>query len=133
MKTATIALYLGLAFYAPKETPAPQYDRKTEIDLTGNLVKVYQAGGPLAGTYATIETKGGTFEVYFAPASFVQMLDIPLKAGLRDVGVTGSKIAVEDKTVILAREVRIEKTFYSLRDANGGANWLWTRPIPTGL
>ncbi len=133
MNTATVGLLLGLSFYAPKDTPAPQYDRKSEIELMGNIIKVYQGSGTLAGTYAVVETKGGPLEVYFAPESFVQMLEIPLKAGMKDVSIIGAKVIVENKTVILAREVRIDKIFYSLRDASGTPNWLWTHPAPTGF
>ncbi len=134
MKTIAVTFILGLALYAAKDPNTPQYDSKTETEFTGSIVKVYESTGTLAGVYAKIDTRADSFEVYFAPASFVRMLDIPLKAGMKDVGITGSKVTLEGRDIILVREVRIEKTLYSLRDRSGFPSWVWPmRLMPTGL
>jgi len=97
-------------------------------------VKIYEAAGALDGVYLKVETKTDAFDVYLAPAAFVKMLEIPLKTGLT-VEITGSLITFEGKPLMLARDLKIGKNLYSMRDRNGVPNWLWlTRNnVPTGL
>jgi hypothetical protein len=131
MKIAALGLLLGLGLSAAKEPGGPQYDPKTEATLTGNVANVYQSGGTLEGVFLKFETKTGAVEVYLAPASFVKMLEIPLKPGLKDVDITGSKISFDGKELILARDVVIGKNTYSFRDKGGNPNWLWlTKSTP---
>ena len=135
MKFAAMTLILGMAAFAAKDpAAAPQYDPKTESSFTGTITKVHEAGGALDGVYVTVATKTETHEVYLAPASFVRMLEIPLKTGLT-VELTASSITFEAKPLMLARGLTIGKNQYTLRDRSGVPNWLWlTRnAVPTGL
>lgn len=118
----------------PAETA--QYDLKTEIPISGSIVKVQEiaAGKDFAGVHVTIQSGKDLFDVYLAPASFIKMLDVPLKVGLKDVDVIGSKIAVAGVSLILARELSVAKTTFVLRDSKGAPNWLWAVPqLPTGF
>jgi hypothetical protein len=61
-------------------------------------------------------------------------MDVPLRAGSKDVGVTGSKVKFDGNDLVLARELRVGKTVLSLRDEKGFPNWLWvTRGITSGF
>jgi hypothetical protein len=130
MRIAAIAMIAGLALYAAKEPGTPQYDPKTEAVLAGSIVKVYESGGTL---FAKFETRTESLDVYLAPPSFINMLEIPLKNGQKDIEIVGSRVKFEGQDLILTRELRIGKNVYALRDKNGNPNWLWmTRNQPTG-
>lgn len=115
----------------------PTYNVNTEIDFSGNIVKVREATAADAfpGTYVTIQVRTGVVEVYLGPANFIKLLDLKLRPGLKDVAVTGSKVIFEGNDLVLAREVRIDTTIFSLRDRKGVPNWIWSGlgAIPTGL
>jgi len=116
-------------------TGVPQYNVKTEVDFIGAIVKVREVprGEAFAGIHLTIQSKSDAIEVYLGPADFIKLMDMPLRAGLKDVGVTGSKVKFEGNDLVLARELRIDKTVLSLRDEKGFPNWLWaTRGESTG-
>ena len=97
------AIALGLMFSLPwGVTPVfggdkdsaggvPQYNRKTEVDFTGTIVKVGEvpAGEAFVGIHLTIQTKGEAIEVFLGPADFIKLMAMPLRPGLKDVGIAG--------------------------------------------
>ena len=129
MKTASsiLALALGLtipAFCADtKDTGVPQYNVKTEITIEGTISKVRQVpeGEPYAGVHIYIQS----YDIFVGPASFLKFLGVNLKEGQKFVGVIGSQVKFNGADLVLARELRIDKTFISLRDEKGFPNWLW--------
>jgi hypothetical protein len=136
MKIAAIAMILGIAAaYAGKDPVAvPQYDPKTESSFTATIVKVSEVTGALDGVFIKVETKAESYDVYVAPANFVKMLEIPLKVGL-NLEITASLVPYDGNKVMLARDLRIGKNLYSLRDKNGIPNWMWLTKAnaPTGF
>lgn len=134
--TLALGIWVTPAIGADNKDPGglPSYDTQTQVDLAGTIVKVNEVTSGFVGVHVTVEAKGGLVEIYLAPAKFVKMLDIPLRAGLKDFAVTGSKVKFEGKDLILAREVTAEKTVFTLRDEKGVPNWLWMfSALPTGL
>jgi hypothetical protein len=133
----TLAL-VASAFGGGKDPAAgapPQYNVKSEIDFVGTIVKVSEvpAGEAFAGIHLTMQSKGDAIEVYLAPADFMKLMAVPLHPGMKLVGITGSKVKFEGNDLVLARELRSEKTVLILRDETGFPNWLWARPgIATG-
>ena len=129
--TFAMSLPFGMtpAFGGGKDpAPAvPQYNVKSETDFIGTILKVREvpAGEAFAGIHLTIQGKGEPIDVFLGPADFIKLMAMPLKAGLKDVGITGSKLKFEGNDLVLARELRIEKTVVSLRDETGFPNWLW--------
>jgi hypothetical protein len=135
--TVMLGIWASPAFCADKDlTGVAQYDTKTEIDFSGTLVKVNEvaSGNDFAGIYVTLQTKTDSFEVYLGPTAFIKRLGVPLRPGLKDFAVTGSKVKAAAGELVLAREVRVEKTAFLLRDSKGVPNWLWNAPeLPTGF
>jgi hypothetical protein len=135
MKTtasSALILILGIwaspGFCAAKDPGGvPEYDVKTEVEFTGSIVKMYEVApdNALPDLYLTIHTSTDSFEIYLGPASFIKRLDVPLRVGLKDVGVTGSKVKFAGSDLVLARELRVGKILFSLRDKKGFPNWLW--------
>ena len=117
------------AFGGGKDPAAgvPQYNVKSETDFVGTILKVREipAGEAFAGIHLTMQTKNETIDVFLGPADFIKLMAMPLRQGLRDVGITGSKVKFEGNDLVLARELRVEKTVLSLRDDTGFPNWLW--------
>ena len=127
------------AFGSEKEPTGarPTYNVNTEMDFTGNIVKVREAtaNDAFAGTYVTIQVRTGVLEVYLGPANFIKLLDLKLRPGPKVVAVTGSRVTFEGNDLVLAREVRVDNTVFSLRDRKGVPSWIWSGlgAIPTGL
>jgi hypothetical protein len=126
------ALLLGVtpAFGGEKDlaSAVPQYNTKTEVEFRGTILKVDEIapGNSFAGVHLTIQTKtNATFDVFLGPADFIKLMKMPFRPGVKDVGVTGSKVTFEGKEMVLAREVRIDNIFLTLRDEKGFPNWLW--------
>jgi hypothetical protein len=135
MKSTTFVVALALiavpGFAGPKDEPAvPQYDTKTEAVFDGNVTKAFEVDGVV---HITLQTKAETLDIYLAPASFVNLLEIPVREGLKEIEVIGSKVKFKGDELVLARMLKIGKTDYALRDAKGEPNWMWmTRRAPTG-
>ena len=133
MKTASsiLALALGLtipAFCADtKDAGVQQYDLKTEMTLEGTISKVVEvpAGEAYAGIHVTVSSKGEDFDVFVSPAKFLKFLNVNIKQGQKFVGVIGSQVKSNGANLVLARELRLDKTYISLRDEKGFPNWLW--------
>ncbi len=141
MKTASSILALALGLTIPvfcadtREPGVPQYNLKTEINIEGTIAKVREVpeGEALAGVHFSMQAKGENYDVYVGPVAFLKFLGVTLKEGEKFVGVIGSPVKVNGADFLLAREVRIGKTFISLRDEKGIPNWLWmTTQIHTG-
>jgi hypothetical protein len=133
---AAVLSYPVLCAASDVPTGEPRYDAMTEVAVRGTIVEVREvpAGKPLAGIYMNLKTKAETVvEVYLGPAEYVKLLKMPLDAGLKDVGVTGSKVEFEGRELILAREVRVRETIFSMRDEKGFPFWKWGTEFPTGL
>ncbi len=69
-----------------------------------------------------MKTDAGTEDVRLGPAAFVQSKGFAFAAG-DAVTVTGSKISVAGKAVVVAREVRKGGKVLTLRDENGRPLW----------
>jgi hypothetical protein len=129
MKTASsiLALALGLtipAFCADtKDAGVPQYNAKTEITFEGTISKVrlVPEGEAYAGVHITLQS----YDVFLGPESFLKFLSVNLREGQKFTGVIGSVVKVNGADLVLARELRLDKTFISLRDEKGFPNWLW--------
>ncbi len=126
----TLALMTGLPAFGGEKDPGgavPQYNVKTEVDFKGTIVKVREvpAGNAYAGVHLTIQSKADTFEVYLGPADFIQMMQVQLNPGEKNVGVTGARVKFEGEELVLARELRIGNMVLTLRDEKGFPSWLW--------
>jgi hypothetical protein len=133
MKTilgAVITLALITPAFGGGKDPAagvPQYNVKSETDFVGTILKIREvpAGEAFAGVHLTMQNKNETIDVFLGPADFIKLMAMPLRQGLKDVGITGSKVKFEGNDLVLARELRVEKTVLSIRDETGFPNWLW--------
>jgi hypothetical protein len=100
------------------------YDTKTEVTIQGTVDKINRMGkGPMPGMGIHLIVKAGneTTEVHLGPADFVEKT-MAFKEG-DAIQVTGSKVTMMDRTVVIAREVKKGDEVLKLRDEQGVPLW----------
>src|SRR3954470_8731699 len=128
---AILVLALAASAWAQKasETSAtPKYDVSKEVNVKGTIEEVKEmtmAKGE-AGVHLMVKTATDTIEVRLCPSGYLKDFEIAFAKG-QTVEVTGSKIKVDDKDVILAREVVQGNNTVTLRDKQGAPVWTWLK------
>jgi hypothetical protein len=96
------------------------YDPKTEVTLTGTVESIDRAGYaniPRMGVHLILKTGNETTEVHLGPAAFVDRKMTFKKDDT--VQITGSKVTMMGRMVVIAREVKKGGEVLKLRDENG--------------
>ena len=106
----------------------PKYDSATEVKLKVTVEEVNEVPGPKGEVSIRLTAKqaGETLEVRLCPNSFLKEFDVTFAKG-DELEITGSKVKVNDKPVILAREIVRGNTTLVLRDKEGTPVWTWLR------
>ncbi len=122
------AVPLALAQKPAENPPMPKYDVSTEVKIKGTIedVKEMTMGKGEAGVHLMVKTASETIEVRLCPSGYLKDFEIALSKG-QTVEVTGSKVKVEGKDVILAREVVQGNNTVVLRDNKGAPVWTWLK------
>ena len=129
-----LALLLAVAVpaaFAQKttETPAmPKYDVSKEVRVKGTIddVKEMTMGKGEVGVHLMVKTATETTEIRLCPSGYLKDFEVAFSKG-QQVEVTGSRIKVDDKDVILAREVVQGNNTVVLRDNKGNPVWTWLK------
>lgn len=130
MLVAILALAVPMAF-AQKNSDAPampKYDVSKEVKIKGTIEEVTEmtmAKGE-AGVHLMVKTATETIEVRLCPSGYLKDFEIAFAKG-QTVEVTGSKLKIDDKDVILAREVVQGNNTLTLRDKSGAPVWTWLK------
>lgn len=102
-----------------------QYNPKTVVTVSGVVVSKtqpsVQQGLPYL-VYLTLETEKGQIAIFLGPNLYVDQLPVKIKA-LDKIQVTGSKVMLGGKTVILAAEVKKGDQVLKVRDLHGVPLW----------
>ena len=100
------------------------YNPKTEVTASGTVDRVTQESGSRGwqGTHLFLKTDNGVIEVHVGPANYIASQQFAFGAG-DVVEVTGSKITMQNKDVLLAREIKKDGKTLVLRNAQGVPNW----------
>jgi hypothetical protein len=105
---------------------SPRYDPSTEIKVQGTVEEVRQQpcpnGARCAGEHVTLKAQADTFDVHLGPADYWKKNGIELAKG-DTIEVTGSRVAVDGKEALIAREVRKGEKTVTLRNARGVPAW----------
>ena len=101
------------------------YNPATETTVTGTVDAVNNVpspGGGGGGLHLMIAAPAGPIEVEVGPASFLAAKKVTFAK--RDVVVVvGSKVKVQDRDVVIAREIKKGDQVLTLRDAKGFPLW----------
>jgi hypothetical protein len=118
----------ALAQKAPDTSAMPKYDVSKEVKIKGTIedVKEMTMGKGEAGVHLMVKTANETIEVRLCPSGYLKDFEIAFAKG-QTVEVTGSKVKMDDKDVILAREVVQGNNTVTLRDKQGAPVWTWLK------
>ena len=130
LKAATMALVAS--FVASSSLLAQRggnYDPATETTLSGTVEEVLTIPGPgkgPGGMHLMLRTEAGVSEVHVGPVTFISAQGFVVAAG-DAITVTGSKVTVQGKEAILAREITRGEQSLTLRDDRGVPLWSGSR------
>ena len=107
----------------------PMYDTKTEERVTGAVEAVQNVSASdrgnrpsRGGTHLTVKTSSETLDVHLGPTMFLKEKKIDLAKGDK-VEILGSRTKINDRPVLLAREITKGENTWALRDASGRPLW----------
>jgi hypothetical protein len=105
---------------------APKYDVAKEVTIKGAVEEIKEVPNPKGqiGIYLMVKSGGDTLEVRLCPNSFLKEFEVAFKKG-DQLTITGSKVRVDEKDVILAREIELGNDKVVLRDKQGVPVWTW--------
>ena len=100
------------------------YDPKSEVAMSGTVDRLAEVTGYRGkqGTHLFLKTDNGPIEVHVGPANYIASQQFSLAAG-DVVEVIGSKVKMQDKDIVLAREIKKEGKTLVLRNAQGMPQW----------
>jgi hypothetical protein len=121
-------LLLGVSWAQTRgeeQTVPVKYDPRTVETVSGIVVAAPRptpAGGLPERTQLTLKTEKETLTVYLGPGWFVAKQGLKI-ADLDQVQATGSRIMVQGKAALLAREIRKGNQILKLRNEQGQPLW----------
>ncbi len=126
----TLLAMVSVGAMAQGRRHSPMYDPKTEANLTGTIDEV-QAQGCMqyhccqdtqGGMHLIVKSEKENVEVCVGPANFVQQKGFSFAKG-DPVEVIGSRVKINGKDVVIARQITKDKQTLTLRDAQGIPEW----------
>jgi hypothetical protein len=99
------------------------YDPATETTLKGTVEAVTQpTRGRMMGTHLTVKAGEESCEVMLGPSKFINSKGFSFVKG-DSVEIKGSKVTMDGKEHVIAREVVKDGKTLTLRDKNGVPEW----------
>lgn len=131
-KTVALACFAAMMVLAPPVVAqkaaeeGPKYDVATEVTIKGTVEEIKEVPNPKGqiGTYLMVKNGAEVTEVRLCPNSFLKEFEFVFHKG-DQVTITGSKVRVNDKDAILAREIELGNSKIVLRDKQGVPVWTW--------
>ena len=113
----------------PEANPAStttKYDRTTETTVKGTIDEVKEVPGPDNQLHIQLLLKNGDriTEIRLCPRDYLKELEVNFAKG-DEVEITGSRIKIDDREVILARSIVKGNSTLVLRDKQGNPVWSW--------
>jgi hypothetical protein len=130
-KSVALACLVAMFLAAPlliaqKAEDAPKYDMTKEVTIKGTVEEIKEVPNPKGqtGIYLMVKSDAAILEVRLCPNSFLKEFAVVFNKG-DELTITGSKVKVNDKDVILAREIEKGNNKIVLRDKDGAPVWTW--------
>ncbi len=128
-KFSKVAVLLGVTLvalvgYTQMQQRARVYNPATEVTVNGVVDDVVQNQGKQggAGTHIMLKSGADLLAVHLGPSAFLAKNNFTLAKG-DQVEVTGSKVQLDGKDVVIAREVKKGASVLTLRDSAGIPKW----------
>lgn len=120
----------GKGGWGPESAYGRMFDVKTVQTLTGEIVKIERITpkkGMQQGVHLQLKTDTETLSVHLGPAWYIDNQELQLVKGEK-IEVKGSRVSIEEKSTIIAAEVRRGDDVLKLRDETGRPFWAaWRR------
>jgi hypothetical protein len=108
---------------------SPRYDVKAETTITGTVESVENITGTggrgrrgMGGTHLVVKTEKDSVEVHVGPTAYLAEKGITLAKGDR-LEILGSRVTIDDETVLIARQITKAGNTWTLRDGSGRPAW----------
>jgi len=114
----------GAAQSGQKGRMMGNYNPKTELTIRGTVESIDRVGYANMsgmGIHLVVKTGNEATEVHLGPAAFIDK-SMTFEKG-DTVQITGSKVTMVGKTIVIAREVEKAGKVLKLRDENGVPVW----------
>jgi hypothetical protein len=123
-----LVLAVPLALAQKTGVDTAKYDPAKEIKLKGSVEEIKEVPGPKGevGVELVLKTDTGLVEVRLCPNSFLKEFEVVFAKG-DQLDITGAKIKIDDKDVVLAREIVRGNDTLVLRDKQGAPVWTWLK------
>jgi len=120
----------GSGGWEPGGAYGRMYNPATVETFSGEVADIQQflpRGGMSPGVHLQLKTEEETIEVHLGPAWFIANQDVQIQMGDR-LEVKGSRVTINDKTALIAAEIKKGDETLLLRDAKGFPAWSgWRR------
>jgi hypothetical protein len=130
--TVLVVAGVSVAFAQPAgkgRRGSPVYDVKTEMTIKGTVESVEtvtgtSGGGRYAsgGTHLVVKTEKDALEVHVGPTAYLTEKGIAFAKG-DTVEILGSRVAIDETPVVIARQIKKGDNTWTLRDASGRPVW----------
>jgi hypothetical protein len=124
---ASLICLLSVSLFAqkaPPPPPGPKYDLQTEVKIKGIVVELKAPEKEKGVLHLVIKNGEETLDVELCPKSYLDEMGTTLTKG-DAITLTGSKVKMDETTLILAREVNKGDEMLMLRDGKGVPVWNW--------
>lgn len=101
------------------------YDEKTFTEIKGEITSIEQIvmkKGTSTGIHITVKTETETYAVHLGPKWYLDKQAVQLKIGDKVV-VKGSKVRIDSKQTLIAKDVVKDGNTLNLRDQTGKPVW----------
>lgn len=102
-------------------TVTARYDPQSEIRVKGIVVgasEFLSAGLGAAEFHLVLQTRDGTMEIYLAASKLIAQYGLTFAPG-QEIDVVGSRVVLEGREALLAREITRGEEVFVFRDAKG--------------
>jgi len=126
MMALVLLLTANLSF--AQKSDMPKYDPAKEVTIKGVVDEVKEIRGANNEVRIHLMLKSGSDvqEISLCPHTFLKATEVDFAKG-DQLEITGSKVKVDEKTVILAREIVKGNNTLVLRDKAGSPVWTWLK------
>lgn len=108
----------------PSPPPAPKYDLQTEVKLKGTVLEIKSPENEKDNIHLMLKSTDETVDISLCPKSFLADMGSSFAKG-DEISLTGSKVKLENTSLVLAREVEKGNDKLLLRDDKGSPVWNW--------
>jgi hypothetical protein len=130
-----LALVVGIVSLVSAQAPPGgrqgpmMYDVNTETTISGTVEAVDIVSGPggggrrsMGGTHLVVKTATGALDVHLGPSAYLAGKNITFAKG-DAVEILGSRVTLNGKPVLLARQITKAGDTWTLRDGSGYPLW----------